>query len=199
MARRKVKCCATGEYGFNDEFYRAPNGKYFKTENAYADYIQKKEARKALRNEKRIQKEQQELLRREKSAARRLVMGELMDVFGYVPGQVFPKSVPKCLKDLEFYGDEIILETIKRNRGSIDWAIAHKNFRDEYGKTVYVMSIIKNHINDVYAEASRKQKADSHNPPPLDSTYLQADLQNIGTSKRGNDVSSLLGGDDIWI
>lgn len=199
MAHRKVKCCATGEYGFNDEFYRAPNGRYFKTEETYAEYIQKKETRKALRDEKRNQKAQHEPLRREKSASRRLVMDELMDIFGYVPGQVFPISVPKRLKELEFYGNEIILETIKRCRKDIDFAIADKNFPNEYVKTSYVMAIIKNRINDVYAEQTRKQKANEVEPAPVDHTYMPVDLQSIGTSKRGNDVSSLLGGDDDWI
>lgn len=35
---RKVKCQVTGIYGTSDTFYKAPNGKYYETEDIYEKY-----------------------------------------------------------------------------------------------------------------------------------------------------------------
>lgn len=39
MRKIRVKCGVTGEYGYNDEFYRAPNGKYYKNKNVYDNWV----------------------------------------------------------------------------------------------------------------------------------------------------------------
>lgn len=42
---RKVKCMVTGETGYNYEFYKAPNGKYYKTKEIYDHMISQRDYR----------------------------------------------------------------------------------------------------------------------------------------------------------
>lgn len=109
-----------------------------------------------------------------------------------------PTIVFRRLKELDFYSDEIIQQTMDENEKSIRWAMQNKKFEDDAGKCSYLMAIIRNNIGAVYrrekdkAEKTVKNKAE----PNLD-TML--DLSTIGTAHKGKDVSSLLGGDDLWI
>ena len=109
-----------------------------------------------------------------------------------------PTIVFRRLKELDFYSDEIIQQTMDENEKSIRWAMQNKKFEDDAGKCSYLMAIIRNNIGAVYrrekdkAEKTVKNKAE----PNLDTMI---DLSMIGTAHKGKDVSSLLGGDDLWI
>lgn len=47
---RKVTCNATNEKGNSDEFYKADDGKYYKSEDAYNEYVENKNALKGIYN-----------------------------------------------------------------------------------------------------------------------------------------------------
>ena len=44
---RKVKCQITKEWGMSDVFYKAPNGKYYKSQKLYEVWLKEKTDRAA--------------------------------------------------------------------------------------------------------------------------------------------------------
>ena len=81
---------------------------------------------------------------------------------------------------------------------AVQWAMQNKNFEDDAGAASYLMAIVRNKIKGVYDREKNKTRktAREDSRPDLDT---MVDLSNIGTVHKGNDVSSLLGGDDLWI
>lgn len=109
-----------------------------------------------------------------------------------------PTIVFRRLKELDFYSDEIIQQTMDENERSIRWAMQNKKFEDDAGKCSYLMAIIRNNIGAVYRrEKDKAEKTVKNNAEPNLDTMI--DLSMIGTAHKGKDVSSLLGGDDLWI
>ena len=124
----------------------------------------------------------------------------IADFIGYDPenGQPMPTIVFRRLKELDFYSDEIIQQTMDENEKSIRWAMQNKKFEDDAGKCSYLMAIIRNNIGAVYRrEKDKAEKTVKNNAEPNLDTMI--DLSMIGTAHKGKDVSSLLGGDDLWI
>lgn len=161
---RKVKCCATGEYGTSLTFVKI-DGHYYKDEFTYERYIEEKNYRK-------------------------LTYDIIADYLGYQKGQIFPGVVYHRLKNLEFYGYKCIYQTFCIKKNDIEWALNHKDFRNDLGRIAYMFAIINNSINDVYKQMrteSRKQKL------PESADYIEEiNLEDIGTSKKGRDISSFL-------
>ena len=167
---RKVKCQITKEWGMSDDFYKAPNGKYYKSKKLYEVWIKEK-ADKA----------------------------EFLDMFaseylGYEKGQVFPTVLCKRLKELEFYGFDVINQTVKKCHSSIEYALTHKNFANENAKISYIFAIIKNNINDVY-----KQIVKEDNAPKVEH-YIDetVDIENIQIKHKEKDITRWLEDED-WI
>ena len=109
-----------------------------------------------------------------------------------------PTIVFRRLKELDFYSDEIIQQTLDENAGTIQWAMQNKNFNDDCGMASYLMAIVRNKIKAVYDREKNKTRKTAREDSRLDLDTM-VDLSNIGTVHKGNDVSSLLGGDDLWI
>ena len=60
------------------------------------------------------------------------------------------------------------------------------------------MAIVRNNIAAVYRrEKNKTEKAVKEESRPDFDTMV--DLSNVGAAHKGKDVSSLLGGDDLWI
>lgn len=163
---RRVKCYATGEYGTDLTFVKI-DGHYYKDEFTYERYIKNKEYRT-------------------------LVYDKLADFLGYQKGQIFPGIVHKKLKDLEFYGFECIYKTICKKENDILWALNHKDFRNDMGRIAYMFAIIDNNINDVY-KSMRTAKKRLIMPSEAADYIEVANLESIGTSKKGRDISAFLG------
>lgn len=166
---RPCKCAVTGEKGTTDTFVKI-NGKYYKSQEIYdADQM-----RKAKRKE--------------------LIRYICEEFLGYGNGQPFPTSLPKKLKELSFYDDDVILETFKRCASNIHYQMDNKQFSAEYGKIAYIFAIIKNSIADVNVELRRKTKQESI----VKQVEIESgDLSNIGTKTRGKDISSFLYDDEF--
>lgn len=64
----------------------------------------------------------------------------------------------KKLKELEFYGYDVINKTIEKTYNSIQYAIQHKEFINDVGKISYIFGIIKNNINDVYKQTVQQER-----------------------------------------
>ena len=166
---RKVRCRETGEYGTTLTFYKAPDGHYYKDEQTYLEHEHRLEAHRKL-------------------------IGKISGYMGYIPGMVFPTCVTQSLKEFSFYGDDIVLETLERNRDSVEYAMRTKNFDGDRQRALYLMAIIRNHINDVYMEFKKRESSQtseqSENSIPEVSTEFE--MQNIGCSVKGKDISNFL-------
>lgn len=130
---RRVKCFATGEYGNSLEYVKHDN-RWWKNEEVYQTYT----------NNTLYRKKAYDLY---------------STIIGYEKGQIFPNYVHKRFKKLEFYGWEVIYQNMIECRESMEWAIFHKEFRNDIAQTAYLFTIMEAHINDVYANL-KKQKAD---------------------------------------
>ena len=131
---RQCKCQITGEKGTTDIFYKADNGKYYKSKEVYDIWNKENENRK------------------------KVIEKFAVDFLDYEPGQVFPTVLTKKLKELEFYGYDVINRTIDKTYDSIQYAIQHKDFKNDMGKISYIFANIKNNINDVYKQIVQEEK-----------------------------------------
>lgn len=164
---RKCRCCITNQIGTTDTFYRAADGRYYATEEIYLTDCKRKEAHKEL-------------------------IDTLVGFLGYEKGMIFPTVLSRKLKELSFYGDEVILATARECKPKIDWAFETKGFDNEYNRIAYMMAIIKGHINDVYL-ASRNKDEDAKETETMDASFVcEARFEG---EKNKRDISSWLGGD----
>ncbi len=190
-----VKCMATGVQGPRSQFYKAPNNRYFQSEAVYQAWLAGRRREKAKKNKPAPQKKPGRTMESYKK-----LCSTIADFIGYDPenGQPMPTIVFRRLKELDFYSDEIIQQTMDENEKSIRWAMQNKKFDDDAGKCSYLMAIIRNNIGAVYRrEKDKAEKTAKNNAESNLDTMI--DLSMIGTAHKGKDVSSLLGGDDLWI
>lgn len=174
---RRVKCCLSGAQGTSDTFYRAPNGRYYQTQALY-DAAQRK------------------------TAIHKQILETLLDAMSYQKGMVFPTSLPRRLKEFDFYGEDVLLETIRRCTPAIREAVQTHYFATEYQKISYVAAILKNKINDVYKDFQCREKAQaaaSSNRTlcAYEDNYEELDAVQKHRKPPKRDISRWLGGDDV--
>lgn len=167
---RQCKCQVTGEKGTTDTFYKADNGKYYKSKEVYDIWNKENEDRKNV------------------------IERFAVDFLDYKPGQVFPTVLTKKLKELEFYGYDVINRTIDKAYNSIQYAIQHKNFKNDVGKISYIFAIIKNNINDVYKQVVQEEKK-SETVCEIDN---EVNIDNIQTNHKEKNIKKWLEDDD-WL
>lgn len=167
---RQCKCQVTGEKGTTDIFYKADNGKYYKSKEVYDIWNKENEDRKNV------------------------IERFAVDFLDYKPGQVFPTVLTKKLKELEFYGYDVINRTIDKAYNSIQYAIQHKEFKSDVGKISYIFAIIKNNINDVYKQVVQEEKR-SETVCEIDN---EVDIDNIQTNHKEKNIKKWLEDDD-WL
>lgn len=167
---RKVKCQITGEWGTSEIFYKADNGKYYKSKELYDVWNKENEDRK------------------------RVIERFATEFLDYVPGQVFPTVLTKKLKELEFYGYDVINKTIDKSYKSIQYALRIKDFRNDVGKISYIFAIIKNNINDVYKQVLAEEK-DQKREYNIDTSV---DIENIQITHKEKNITKWLEDDD-WL
>ena len=167
---RKCKCQVTGENGTTDTFYKADNGKYYKSKEVYDIWYKENENRK------------------------KVIEKFAMDFLNYKPGQVFPTVLTKKLKELEFYGYDVINRPIDQTYDSILYAVQHKEFRSDVGKISYIFGIIKNNINDVYKQTVQQEK-ERETICEIDNSV---DVDNIQTNHKEKNIKKWLEDDD-WL
>lgn len=167
---RQCKCQVTGEKGTTDVFYKADNGKYYKSKEVYDIWNKENENRK------------------------KVIEKFAIDFLDYEPGQVFPTVLTKKLKELEFYGYDVINRTIDKAYNSIQYSIQHKEFKNDIGKISYIFAIIKNNINDVYKQVLREEKIKEKQKTQTDhfESISESELMNIGSKRKAKDISEFL-------
>lgn len=134
---RRVKCQVTGEYGNSDDFVKV-GSKYYKSQEVYDEF------------------------QRESELRRKIIHVISVDILGYESGQVFPTILVRRLKELNFYPNEVILETVQNLQDSLLWAMQNKDFRSDVNRIEYIFAAIKNHINDVYKRYKVRKNAANH-------------------------------------
>lgn len=160
---RRVKCCITGEIGSSSDFVKI-NGRYYKSQAVYDEH-------------------QKDMNFYHKS------VDMISDLMGYKPGQVFPTIVAKRLKELQFYGNECLYNTLVANHETLEWYMNNKAFRNDIQRSAYLFAIIKNNINDEYKKINEKKKKEER----IDNTYVETgNLEDIGTSVKGRDIGEFL-------
>ncbi len=166
---RKVKCQITHEWGTSDTFVKIED-KYYKSREIYDAEQKRKEAYKTL------------------------IDYVCTEFLGYGDGQPFPTSLPKKIKELSFYDNEVILETFKKCHDEICYWLEHKQFKTEYGKISYIFAIVRDKIADVNSEKIRREQQNSHTKE----VEIECDdISGIGTKKRGKDISDFLDDDEF--
>lgn len=171
MARRVI-CQITKEEGTNETFYRGENGKYYKSKEVYDNFTKIRDSRKA-------------------------VIDYISDLVGYENGMKFPTIMTRKLNEYEFYGYDIVLDTIKENADRIDWCLNNKEFSNESSKLSYIFGIISNTINDVYLKHKRQEKqlqkinssVDKNVEVEMNLMLSQSEPQK---RSKGTDISNLL-------
>ena len=145
--------------------YKAPNGYYYSSEQAYTETIQ----REALRK-KCIDK-----------------MYELME---YKDFMKMPTIFFKKLKEWEAYGYNVVYAAMRLSEDAAQQAIRTKDFASELNKVSYLSAIIQNKLNDAFKAETRNAKIASDSPKmEIDN------IENIGRkSQSTSSVADLLGG-----
>ena len=148
---RQVKCQITKECGTSDDFYKAPNGKYYKTKNIYDEW--------KLQTDKRIE-----------------CIDVIMELLGYKKGMKLPTIAFKKIGEYEVYGYDVLFDTIREQIDKIQWALNNKDFKNETGRISYVFAILQNNVMTVY----KKKEAEKHEMKinsRIDVTYEDIDIQ----------------------
>ena len=130
---RQVKLVDTGEMSTNDVAFRAPNKKYFSSEEAYIKWNTNKEYRNKC-------------------------IDKMFEIMSYKPGMILPTYFFRKLKDYEGVGYEALYNTMIAQTKAIQWALANKSFNGETAKVMYIMAILNNNVMDEYKKIVKAQK-----------------------------------------
>ncbi len=163
---RSVKCAITKEVGTTETFIKVGN-KYYKSKEIY--------------NQDKYQKE----------IYRQIIDYICFELLDYSNGQPFHTSLPKILKTLNYYDNEVILKTFKYKTQDIKYAFQNKKFTSEHNKIKYMFAIINNSIIDINREWQNEQKSISKS----NDINIEIDLE-TQHKQRNKDISNWLGGDD---
>lgn len=116
----------------------------------------------------------------------------LLTLLGYAPGEPYPSLLGVKLRGLAYYDAEVIYETVKNCAEAIQWSFEHKNFESTQHKIFYMFAIISNKIGDINKQITYQNKMKMKDVSTEQHINQIVDIENIGTTKRGNDISSFL-------
>jgi hypothetical protein len=172
--RRKCKCTITGEIGYTDEFIKIKN-KYYKSQEVYDEF------------------------QKPKTLYRKIVDHICYEFLNYEKGQKFNTILTRKLNELNFYSNEVILETIEQQDEKIKKALRQKDFENESLKIAYIFGIINNNINQVYEDKKRVKSRQNSEMKIIciDTARDMADINNNNNQKDRKDISKFLGDDEV--
>lgn len=119
--------------GNSDTAYKAPNGKYYSSQEAYE---------KILTEQKY------------KSDCIKL----MYNLLGYDQFMKLPTIFYKKLAEWEQYSYKVVYICMIKKSPAIDWALSNKDFKNENSKVLYLCAILDNHMVDTYRETKRQEK-----------------------------------------
>lgn len=151
MGGRRVKIQDTGQYGSSDEAFRAPNKKYYSSEEAW-------------------QKIQLNNTYREKCVE------FVMDLLGYQPGMKLPTLTYKKIREYENpYGLDVLYETMCAQKNACLWALQNKQFNGETAKIMYLFAIFQNNAMEQWKRkvAARREVAIAERQSNVDEDIVE--------------------------
>lgn len=151
----------------SDEFYKAPDNKYYKSVEIYqAD-------------------------RRQKQLWNEIIRFICIELLKYDDKCVFPSLITRKLNEYKNYDREVILKTLHEIKGSVEYQFNQDGkFKDDTAKIFYLFAVIGNKINDVNKEYDRDKKELEQKvkiEENVDMNFKTGNLQNIA-----KDMSSWL-------
>ena len=170
---RQVKLVDTGEMSTNDVAFRAPNKKYFSSEEAYIKWNTNKEYRNKC-------------------------IDKMFEIMNYKPGMILPTYFFKKLKDYEGVGYEALYNTMIAQTKSIQWALANKSFNGETAKVMYIMAILNNNVMDEYKKIVKAQKYNKGLGLKTEAIYIDefAFVDNVKSNTTTTNISKWLEDED---
>jgi hypothetical protein len=163
---RTVKCQDTGELVPSTNAYKASNGKYYSSEEAFKHLLDEKMYRQRC-------------------------LEELGNILGYHEGQKFPTIVAKKLKEYEYYGYDVVLQTIISKRSDMVYSISHKDFASEYNRVSYIMAIITNSINDIKKKIDKEKRLQHVSNNAITSEEVESSITPVNSGEI-HDISKFL-------
>lgn len=145
--------------------YKAPNGFYYSSEEAYQTTIQREQQRKQC-------------------------IDKMYDYMGYQSFMKIPTIFYKKLKDWEGYGYNVIYRAMLLAENGIQRALTSKEFDSEFNKVTYLSAIIQNQLNDAL-KLEKREKSVKADTPKIEID----NISNIGRKTNPTtSVADLLGG-----
>lgn len=180
MARKyRCKCQFCGKWGTTDKFFKVKK----KNRNLYycnqEEYLQQK---------------------KEKETKIELLKFICDEIWHYDDYRMLPRVLQKQINDMaKVYNYEVILLTVQKYKDTLEyWMNLEDKFNNEFGKSSYMMAIIKNHINGIYKVWKHKQKQEEKRDDLKIDIDIINDLQDIQTNKaEDNGILGFLEEDDI--
>jgi hypothetical protein len=155
---RKVQCVVTGEKGAPDDFYRAPNNKWYKSKEVYLKWKQNDDLR------------------------RQAINYFCVEFLNYQPGCIFPTLLARRVKEYESgYGYAVLIQCMKEQHDRIQLALSRKVFESDYHRMNYTFAIINQHINETYHHQKQSKKATAP-------TAVPEEMHNLETKHTERDV-----------
>ncbi len=129
---RRVKCRITEEYGDSEDFYKAKDGRYYKSKEIYINY-------------------------KREDLARRKTNTLLME---FLKLRSYPPMLGKLIKELhQDYSYEVIYLTVVNCKKNIQYALSNKHFNSQFAMIRYIGAILKNNIPEVYKFCQMKKNS----------------------------------------
>lgn len=165
---RKVKLQDLNIYGNSDNAFKASNGKYYSSEEAWQ--IKQKE------NEYRLK-----------------CISHISELMGYEKNMKLPTTAFKFIAEYgQSYSYESLFNTMIAQDNFADWALKTKEFKSENNKVAYLFAIYRNNIMPEY---KRLKKEKNRIREDKKETAVQfEDLEN--RKQKVNDISNFLDDDE---
>lgn len=181
LMARKVRCVYCREHGRSGEFFKVQKEGY---ENRFSYFCSESDYNKwSIEQQNKVK-------------FKKLMEYVAEDIYGYEKGMIFPTSlISRIAKLHEFYTYDIIKDAFIHSYDSIKWALSNKTFKNEFGKTSYIMAIVESNINDVYLESKRKESQKSKKvniEESVDMELFNEEVLAPTHKSKGKDISEFL-------
>ncbi len=119
--------------GNSDTAYKASNGKYYSSQEAYEKIVAEQEYRSDCIK----------------------LMYNLLDYDSFMK---LPTIFYKKLKEWEPFTYRVVLKCINNKASSVDWALNNKSFNSEVAKMMYICAILDNGMVDALKEVRKEDR-----------------------------------------
>lgn len=162
---RKVKLQDTGEVSTSDKAFKAPNNKYYSSEEVYNAIVEEYKEKCNCIN-------------------------ALKENLGYAENMRLPTIAYKFIEEYrDSFGFDALFATIIAQKGAIEWALRNRDFNSEVAKIKYIFAIIQNNVMTEYKKIKTAKIVGLHE----NSFAEYEDIEISNNTISSSDVSSLIG------